>query len=88
MQCVINLTMQFFFIHLLLWIFFTLDQFDVGLLGQSVIADAMEAARQTVQYVPMLEILFVATCVRVLQLSKNLGAPRGCAQEGMSWRLG
>merc|ERR1719207_204391 len=83
MQCVINLTVQFFFIYLLLWIFLTLDQFGVNLTGQNVIADAMEAARQTVQYAPMLAILFVATRMRALQITNQKGAPQGWAQDGM-----
>merc|ERR1719502_1756046 len=83
MQCVINLTVQFFFIYLLLWIFLTLDQFGVNLPGQTVIADAMEAARQTVQYAPMLAILFVATRMRALQITNQKGAPQGWAQDGM-----
>merc|ERR1719160_2382243 len=45
MQCVINLTVQFFFIYLLLWIFLTLEQFSVNMPGQGTMMNAMEAER-------------------------------------------
>merc|ERR1719183_153504 len=54
MQCVINLTVQFFFVYGLLWIFITLKQFKVEIPGFNTMENAMEAARATVQYAPML----------------------------------
>jgi len=83
MQCVINLTVQFFFIYLMLWVFLTLEQFGVTLPGQGTMMNAMEAARATVQYAPMLAILFVATRMRALQITQQKGAPQGWAQDGM-----
>merc|ERR1719486_1848824 len=83
MQCVINLTVQFFFIYLMLWVFLTLEQFGVNLPGQGTMMNAMEAARATVQYAPMLAILFVATRMRALQITQQKGAPQGWAQDGM-----
>merc|ERR1719301_74923 len=82
MQCVINLTVQFFFIYLLLSIFLTLEQFSVNMPGQAKLKNSMEAARQTVQYAPMLAILFVATRMRALQITQQRGAPQGWAQDG------
>merc|ERR1719380_552465 len=90
MQCVINLTVQFFFIYLMLWVFLTLEQFGVNLPGQGTMMNAMEAARATVQYAPMLAILFVATRMRALQITQQKGAPQGWAQDGMylaSWAV-
>jgi hypothetical protein len=83
MQCVINLTVQFFFVYGLLWVFITLQQFNVNLPGQSNLMNAMEAARATVQYAPMLSILFVATRMRALQITQQKGAPQGWAQDAM-----
>merc|ERR1719486_1580617 len=83
MQCVINLTVQFFFIYLMLWVFLTIEQFGVTLPGQGTMMNAMEAARATVQYAPMLAILFVATRMRALQITQQKGAPQGWAQDGM-----
>merc|ERR1719409_737857 len=83
MQCVINLTVQFFFIYGLLWIIITLEQFNVNIPGFSTIKNAMEAARATVMYCPMLTILFVGTRMRALQITQQKGAPQGWAQDGM-----
>merc|ERR1719198_2908047 len=83
MQCVINLTVQFFFVYGLLWIIITLKQFNVSLPGMSQLNNAMEAARATVQYAPMLAILFVGTRMRALQITQQKGSPQGWAQDGM-----
>jgi len=83
MQCVINLTVQFFFIYGMLWVFLTIEQFGFTLPGQGTMMNAMEAARATVQYAPMLAILFVATRMRALQITQQKGAPQGWAQDGM-----
>merc|ERR1719198_1396004 len=83
MQCVINLTVQFFFVYGLLWIFLTLKQFNVSLPGMSQLNNAMEAARATVQYAPILAILFVGTRMRALQITQQKGSPQGWAQDGM-----
>merc|ERR1719440_980669 len=83
MQCVINLTVQFFFVYLMLWIFIPCEDFGMNLPGQQKFKNAMEAARATVMYAPMLAILFVATRMRALQISKNKGSPQGWAQDGM-----
>merc|ERR1719515_486576 len=52
MQCVLNLSFQYFLIYGLLWAF---------------IKDAVESAKSTVQFAPMLAVLFIATCMRALQ---------------------
>merc|ERR1719409_1255075 len=83
MQCVINLTVQFFFVYGLLWVVLTLKQFKVEIPGFGAIQNAMEAARATVMYAPMLAILFVATRMRALQITQQKGAPQGWAQDGM-----
>jgi hypothetical protein len=88
MQCVINLSFQYFFCYILLWIFITVEDFiDIDL---AFIKDAIETAKTTVQFAPMLCVLFIATRMRALQISKNKGAPQGWAQDGMylaSWAL-
>merc|ERR1719456_142554 len=88
MQCVTNLAAQYFFIYLLLWVFFTVKDF----LGTEMtwLHDAMETAKTTVQFAPMISVLFIATRMRALQISDNKGAPQGWAQDGMylcSWAL-
>jgi len=81
MQCVINLAVQFFFIYLMIWISVTLKEFT----GQewTLMTQTMENAKSTVQFCPMLSILFVATRMRALQITDNRGAPQGWVQDGM-----
>jgi len=81
MQCVLNLTCQFFTVYLLLWIFITVREHTGTEFG--VIKESVEAAKATVQFCPMLSILFVGTRMRALQISNNKGAPQGWAQDGM-----
>jgi hypothetical protein len=91
MQCVLNLVFQYFIIYLLLWIYYTVEDF-VGL-DMSILAaakDAIESAKATVQFAPMLSVLFVATRMRALQMTQNKGAPQGWVQDGMylaSWAV-
>jgi len=81
MQCVINLTVQFFFIYLMVWAGITLKEFTG--MEWALMTQTMENAKATVQFCPMLSILFVATRMRALQLTNNRGAPQGWCQDGM-----
>jgi len=88
MQCVINLTFQFFFVYLWIWVAITVKEFT----GQewTLMTQTMENAKGTVFYCPMLAILFVGTRMRALMLTDNMGAPPGWAQDGMymaTWAL-
>jgi len=88
MQCVTNLASQYFFIYMLLWIFYTVKDFFKY--DMAFLKDAIETAKTTVQFAPMISVLFIATRMRALQISKNQGAPQGWAQDGMylcSWAL-
>merc|ERR1719364_112104 len=90
MQCVMNLTVQYFFIYLCLWICITAQQF----LGSSDLWDKaiaiFDAGRATVMFAPMLSMLFIGTRMRALQLTKATdgtipptAGPQGWAQDGM-----
>merc|ERR1719281_1803851 len=81
MQCVINLTWQFFTVFTMIWICITVKE----LTGWEwhIISNAMENAKGTIAFCPMLAILFVGTRMRALQLTNNKGAPQGWAQDGM-----
>merc|ERR1719197_324767 len=90
MQCVMNLTVQYFFIYLCLWLAITGQQF----LGSSDIWDKaiaiFDAGRATVMFAPMLSMLFIGTRMRALQLTKATdgtipptAGPQGWAQDGM-----
>jgi len=89
MQCVMNLTVQFFFVYLMLWLLLTFRQFAVSNRNQNYNAlfakaiPTMEAAKSTVQFCPMLSVLFVGLRMRALQITSNEGAPQGWAQQGM-----
>jgi len=86
MQCVLNLVFQYFFIYGLLWIFITVEDFTGATIGKwdlSSAKDAIETAKSTVQFAPMISILFVATRMRALQMTSNKGAPQGWVQDGM-----
>merc|ERR1719262_2107302 len=89
MQCVINLTVQFFFIYLVIWICVTLKEFTQT--SWDLLTQTMENAKATIQFCPMLSILFVATRLRAMTLTNWKGAPQGWAQDGMymaTWAIG
>merc|ERR1719146_32418 len=81
MQCVINLTVQFFTVFLLIWICITVKEFTG--FEMHFISNAMENAKGTIAFCPMLAILFVGTRMLALQLTDQRGAPQGYAQDGM-----
>merc|ERR1719324_1955368 len=81
MQCVINLTFQFFFIYTLIWVAITVKEFTGW--EWHFITNAMENAKGTIAFCPMLSILFVATRMRAMTLTNWKGAPQGWAQDGM-----
>merc|ERR1719269_72703 len=84
MQCVMNLTVQFFFVYLMLWVCVTVKQFTSGLDSVLDIAiPTLDSAKATVQFCPMLSILFVGLRMRALQITKQQGQPQGWAQEAM-----
>merc|ERR1719240_1372072 len=81
MQCVLNLAFQYFLIYTLLWVFITVEDFTSFDLSSA--KDAIESAKSTVQFAPMLSVLFIATRMRALQMTDNKGAPQGWVQDGM-----
>jgi hypothetical protein len=85
MQCVMNLTIQFFFVYLLLWVLVTVKQFSNGAGKEflDVAIPTLDSAKGTVQFCPMLSVLFVGLRMRALQITNQKGAPQGWAQQGM-----
>merc|ERR1719258_958539 len=64
------------------------EDLSSGQINLHAAKDAIESAKSTVQFAPMLCILFVATRMRALQMTQNRGAPQGWVQDGMylaSW---
>jgi len=88
MQCVINLTFQFFFVYIWIWAAITIKEFTG--FEWALMTQTMENCKGVVMFCPMLAILFVATRMLALQLTDNKGAPQGFAQDGMymaTWSL-
>merc|ERR1719311_2029394 len=81
MQCVINLTVQFFTVYLGLWIAQTAKDFLTWELPR--LTELMQDAQATIAFCPMLAILFVGTRMRALMITNNKGAPQGWVQDGM-----
>merc|ERR1719248_115477 len=81
MQCVVNLTTQFFICYILIWVCVTVKE----LTGFELhfISNCMENAKGTIAFCPMLAILFVGTRMFALQITNQRGAPQGYAQDGM-----
>merc|ERR1719456_288453 len=90
MSCVMNLTVQYFFVYLCLFFCITAQQ----IFGDAPIWDQLigifDAGRATVMFAPMLSMLFIGTRMRALQLTKATdgtipvtAGPQGWAQDGM-----
>jgi len=88
MQCVINLTFQFFFVYTWIWAAITIKEFTG--FEWSLMTQTMENCKGVVMFCPMLAILFVGTRMRALLLTDSKGAPQGWCQDGMymaTWSL-
>merc|ERR1719265_2382253 len=89
MQCVMNLTVQYFTIYLALFISITINQFFMVKIMELLIA-IFEAGQKTVMFAPMLSILFIAARMRAMQLCTATdgsipmeAGPQKWAQDGM-----
>jgi len=88
MQCVINLTFQFFFVYIWIWAAITVKEFTG--FEWALLTQTMENCKGVVMFCPMLAILFVGTRMYALQITDNKGAPQGWVQDGMymaTWSL-
>merc|ERR1719311_2018430 len=88
MQCVINLTFQFFFVYIWIWAAITIKEFTG--FEWALLTQTMENCKGVVMFCPMISILFVGTRMRALMLTHHKGAPQGWCQDGMymaTWSL-
>jgi len=83
MQCVMNLTMQYFFVYLCLWVLITYKQFGQASPSVDTCINTFDTATKTVLFCPMLSVLFIGLRLRALQITDQKGAPQGWAQQGM-----
>merc|ERR1719456_530111 len=91
-QCVVNLTCQFFFVYLVLTVMLTVSEMTGGVipLEKWSLFSAVEAARSTLGFAPMLSIIFVTTRMHALMITEKKGAPPAWVQDGMymaTWSL-
>jgi len=91
-QCVVNLTSQFFFVYLVLVVCLTISEVSGGKipLERYKFYSALEAAKATLAFAPMLSILFVTTRMYALLITDKKGAPQAWVQDGMymaTWSL-
>merc|ERR1719271_1640763 len=83
MQCILNLTLQYFVIYTALGITRTVLDFQGKDHKQSDMAIALKHASDTMFYAPMVCMMFVGFRMRVLQLTKGQGAPQEWVQFSM-----
>jgi len=84
-QCVMNLTAQFFLVYLLMTMMLTVSEVSGGKypLESYKLFAALEASKATLAFAPMLAILFVTTRMYALLITDKKGAPQGWVQDGM-----
>jgi hypothetical protein len=91
-QCVINLTSQFFFVYLVLIVCSTVSEVSGGKfpLESYKFYAAIDTSKATLAFAPMLAILFVTTRMYALLITDKKGAPQAWVQDGMymaTWSL-
>eukprot|EP00929_Paragymnodinium_shiwhaense_P067329 TRINITY_DN338_c0_g1_i4.p1 TRINITY_DN338_c0_g1~~TRINITY_DN338_c0_g1_i4.p1 ORF type:complete len:623 (-),score=163.79 TRINITY_DN338_c0_g1_i4:213-1865(-) len=91
-QCVVNLCLQYFVIYLILNVLTTITEASGGQYRaeEFKLFAAVNAAKATVAFAPMLSILFVTTRMYALLLTDKKGAPQAWVQDGMfmaTWSL-
>lgn len=91
-QCVVNLTCQFFFVYLMMTVMQTTSELSGGAvpLEQWKLFAALDSAKATLAFAPMLSILFVTTRMYALLITDKKGAPQAFVQDGMflaTWSL-
>jgi len=91
-QCVVNLCIQYFVIYLGVNVMRTVSEVSGGQyrMEEYSLYSALIAAKATVQFAPMLSILFVTTRMYALLITDKKGAPQAWVQDGMymaTWSL-
>lgn len=91
-QCVVNLTCQFFFVYLVLIVCMTISEVSGGKyrLESYRFYAAVDSCKATLGFAPMLAILFVTTRMYALLITDKKGAPQAWVQDGMymaTWSL-
>merc|ERR1719453_1904180 len=89
-HCVVNLAFQFFFIYGMMTVMLTVSEVTGVETEKWRLYAGIEAAKKTVEFAPMLAILFVTTRMYALLISDKKGQPPAWVQDGMymaTWSL-
>merc|ERR550537_1882343 len=89
-QCVVNLTCQFFFVYFMMTLMLTLSELTHVRFEEYKTYAAIAAAKSTLAFAPMLSILFVTTRMYALLITDKKGAPQRWVQDGFymcTWSL-
>merc|ERR1719386_29185 len=89
-QCVVNLTCQFFFVYFMMTLMLTLSEVTHVRFETYKTYAAIAAAKSTLAFAPMLSILFVTTRMYALLITDKKGAPQRWVQDGFymcTWSL-
>merc|ERR1719230_2040680 len=89
-QCVVNLTCQFFFVYFMMTLMLTLSELTHVRFETYKTYAAIAAAKSTLAFAPMLSILFVTTRMYALLITDKKGAPQRWVQDGFymcTWSL-
>merc|ERR1719486_1486816 len=84
-QCVVNLTCQFFFVYFMMTVMLTISELSGGKLRLEkwTLFAAIDATKATLAFAPMLSILFVTTRMYALLITDKRGSPQAWVQDGM-----
>jgi len=91
-RCVVNLTLQFFFVYFMMTAMLTVSEITGGKipLEKFRLFAAIENTKATLAFAPMLCVLFVTTRMYALLITDRKGAPPAWVQDGMfmsTWSL-
>ena len=86
MQCVVNLTTQFFICYLLIWVAVTVKELTG--FEMHFISNCMENAKGTIAFCPMLAILFVGTRMFLCRSQTRRGRRRAGPRTACTWPPG
>jgi len=91
-QCIVNMTCQFFFVYLILTCMHTCSEFKCcrDRVELMQLFAAVQNAKATLAFAPMLSILFITTRMYALLITDKKGAPPAWVQDGMfmsTWSL-
>lgn len=83
LQSLLQLSCQFFLVYAFHWVIAATHSFVFKGNWTLIVESSVLAARNSVQFCPILAILFVSCRMRALQITQQKGNPQGWAQDAM-----